>query len=334
MTDKKTNFESGLADGTAMTTSNTAFTGADAASGSSVLTGCTFAAAAAVHGTLGMQCQAASGVAAYYDYSGFASGSISFAFSFVYRQPAAATTICQARSSAGQNGNLTANSSSANIGMQDTGGTGAFNSGTLTAGVKYQVRGQLISAVAGSGTLALQVYKDSDHSLISSNSVTTANTRGGNIINQRIGKVNTSTETGTFLFDDWEALDGSSTPIALVSGNSPPTANAGPDQSGIEPLRTVTLDGSGSADSDGTVASYLWTQTSGPTVTLSSTTAQKPTFPAPLASSDTTYIFSLVVTDNLGSNSSADSVSITVLKSLEYLNVGGSLVPMGLKVAA
>ena len=92
-----------------------------------------------------------------------------------------------------------------------------------------------------------------------------------------------------------------------VSPPSPPTANAGPDQA-VTTGATVQLDGSGSSDPGGN-PSYQWTQTAGPNVTLSSSTAVKPTFTAP--SSATTLTFQLVVTD--GSQSSQpDTVKITV----------------------
>ncbi|HQB30898.1 MAG TPA: PKD domain-containing protein, partial [Syntrophales bacterium] len=60
----------------------------------------------------------------------------------------------------------------------------------------------------------------------------------------------------------------------------PPTANAGPDQT-VESGTTVTLDGSGSSASDGTIALYSWEQLSGTGVALSDNNAQKPTFTAP-----------------------------------------------------
>ena len=91
-----------------------------------------------------------------------------------------------------------------------------------------------------------------------------------------------------------------------------PVANAGPDQS-VPHLATVTLDGTGSTDSDGTVAGYAWTQTNGPAVTLSSATASKPTFTAPEVTSGSAVLtFQLIVTDNLGLQSAADTVNITV----------------------
>jgi len=46
--------------------------------------------------------------------------------------------------------------------------------------------------------------------------------------------------------------------------NHPPVANAGPDQTIILPLNSVTLDGSSSTDPDNNIASYAWTKVSGP----------------------------------------------------------------------
>src|SRR5688572_26927482 len=61
-------------------------------------------------------------------------------------------------------------------------------------------------------------------------------------------------------------------------GNTIPVANSGPDQT-VDAGVTVTLDGSGSSDADGTLAAYTWTQTAGsPTVTLSNRTVAQPTF--------------------------------------------------------
>ncbi len=97
------------------------------------------------------------------------------------------------------------------------------------------------------------------------------------------------------------------------AGNNAPTANAGPDQSVTENTVGVTLDGTGSSDSDGTIASYAWTQTAGTTVTLSDVTASQPTFTAPsVVAVGETLTFSLIVTDDDGSDSTADTVDITI----------------------
>ena len=100
---------------------------------------------------------------------------------------------------------------------------------------------------------------------------------------------------------------GSSNPPA----NSAPTANAGSNQT-VTSADTVTLNGSGT-DSDGTVASYTWTQTAGsPTVTLSSSAVAQPNFAAPSVATTATLTFSLVVRDNRGASSTASTVDVTV----------------------
>jgi hypothetical protein len=91
--------------------------------------------------------------------------------------------------------------------------------------------------------------------------------------------------------------------------NRPPAADAGPDQT-VNTGTSVTLDGSSSSDPDHDALSYLWAQTGGPAVSLSSATASKPTFTAPASSASLT--FKLTVSD--GKLSSTDSVSITVVK--------------------
>ncbi len=91
-------------------------------------------------------------------------------------------------------------------------------------------------------------------------------------------------------------------------GNQPPIANAGSNQT-VNFNATVQLDGSGSSASSGNPLTYTWTQTAGPTVTLSSSTTVKPTFTAPASVS--TLTFQLVVNDGL-TNSSPATVTITV----------------------
>ena len=88
-------------------------------------------------------------------------------------------------------------------------------------------------------------------------------------------------------------------------------ANAGIDQT-VNEGEVVNLNGNLSSDSDGTIAGYSWTQTGGTAVVLSGASTATPSFAAPEVTTDTTLMFSLIVTDNDGGSSSADSVKITV----------------------
>jgi len=96
--------------------------------------------------------------------------------------------------------------------------------------------------------------------------------------------------------------------ITITHSNKVPIANAGINQS-VNEATLVTLDGTGSADPEGSPLTYLWTAPTG--ITLSSATASKPTFTAPEVTVNTNYTFSLVVNDGIIS-STADQVVIQV----------------------
>ncbi len=113
--------------------------------------------------------------------------------------------------------------------------------------------------------------------------------------------------TFQLVVDDGETSSSADT-VTITVGNRAPTADAGADQS-VNKKSSVTLDGSASSDPDGDPLTYAWTQTGGPTVSLSSASAQKPTFTAPASAASLT--FQLVVDDG-ETSSSADTVTITV----------------------
>ncbi len=91
--------------------------------------------------------------------------------------------------------------------------------------------------------------------------------------------------------------------------NAPPVNDAGVNQTVILPANSATLIGSAS-DSDGTIASYLWTQESGPSAaTLSGTGSPTLNVNGMIAG---TYVFKFVVTDN-GGASATDTASVLVI---------------------
>lgn len=109
-----------------------------------------------------------------------------------------------------------------------------------------------------------------------------------------------------------------------AKANTAPVANAGNDQT-VDEGETVQLDGTASTDADGSELTYLWTTAEG--ITLSSNTAAKPTFTAPLVDRNTEYRFTLVVNDGTAS-SSEDHVVITVHNKIE-LSVSDHTVSVG-----
>ncbi|WP_434763490.1 glycosyl hydrolase family 18 protein [Vibrio fortis] len=92
--------------------------------------------------------------------------------------------------------------------------------------------------------------------------------------------------------------------------NRKPTSSAGADQS-VEGPASVTLDGSASKDSDGTIASYAWSQVSGTAVTLANANSAIASFDVVEVTQQETLTFSLTVTDNEGATST-DTVVVTV----------------------
>ena len=84
--------------------------------------------------------------------------------------------------------------------------------------------------------------------------------------------------------------------VRVKNVNNPPVADAGLDQT-INEGATVSLDGSGSSDFDGNTLTYKWSAPAG--ITLSSSSAAKPTFTAPEVSQDETFVFTLTVNDGI-----------------------------------
>ena len=97
--------------------------------------------------------------------------------------------------------------------------------------------------------------------------------------------------------------------IEVLSGNAEPVANAGPDQPGVVPTSTVTLDGTASKFA----SSFAWTQDAGDQVQLGTAlknpTTANPTFVVPASSSPLTFNFTLTIKDVNGT-ASTDTVQV------------------------
>ncbi|MEO8314278.1 MAG: PKD domain-containing protein [Pseudomonadota bacterium] len=108
-----------------------------------------------------------------------------------------------------------------------------------------------------------------------------------------------------------------------VNANVAPVAIAGPPQS-VQAGAAVTLNGTASSDSDGTIVAYAWTQTAGVAVTLNNASTSTPSFAAPVGSVDSTLTFRLIVTDNAGAVSAASTVTVTAIRNFTPAASAGS----------
>ncbi len=98
--------------------------------------------------------------------------------------------------------------------------------------------------------------------------------------------------------------------VVIMTGNTPPVADAGPNRGGLTIGNRVILDGTGSYDVNGDDISYLWrlNRPAGSNATLSSARVSRPSFVADVLG---TYTVQLVVNDG-SVNSPIDTTSIFV----------------------
>ena len=125
--------------------------------------------------------------------------------------------------------------------------------------------------------------------------------------------------------DQANAQSTDTTIVTVSFNNAPPTADASTDQTVTEGS-VVNLDGTGSSDSDGTIATYQWSQTAGATVTLTGADSAQPSFTAPdVGPNGSALTFELTVTDD-GGISATDSVivNVTWTNAAPSANAGGN----------
>ncbi len=91
--------------------------------------------------------------------------------------------------------------------------------------------------------------------------------------------------------------------------NVPPVANAGSDINITLPTNSTTLNGSASNDVDGTITTYAWTKTSGPSTYTIANAGSMSTALSNLVQG--VYVFTLQVTDNAGATATS-AVTVTV----------------------
>jgi hypothetical protein len=100
--------------------------------------------------------------------------------------------------------------------------------------------------------------------------------------------------------------------VIVENVNHCPIAEAGEEQT-VDEGSLVTLDGTHCSDPDGDPLTFIWTQISGPNVTLSDDSIPTPSFTAPLVDmGGDALVFSLTVDDGL-CVSESDDVTISIL---------------------
>ena len=112
--------------------------------------------------------------------------------------------------------------------------------------------------------------------------------------------------------------------VTVSTVNSPPVADAGPDQAITLIGTTVQLDGRASYDLDGDPITYQWALTQKPegsTATLSNSSSSMPTF---VADKNGTYFATLIVTDSRGEASASDLVTISFDNLKPVADAGGN----------
>lgn len=203
---------------------------------------------------------------------------------------------------------------------------------TLSLNTWYRVEFQIdVGTTSTNSNIRLQLYQGDSTTALETLSNAAADSGVDTLIIAYFGKA-TSAGSFTASFDDIAFSTDSSTPLGPASAGVSPTANAGPDQTNIEPWTTVTLDGTGSIAGSGSITGYSWTQTAGTSVSLSSASAPNPTFTAPGTLAGVTLAFSLVVTNSYSQMSSPATVNTTILYVSERAVISGSEVPVRTQV--
>ena len=113
-------------------------------------------------------------------------------------------------------------------------------------------------------------------------------------------------------------------PPPPAPANSPPTANAGSDQT-VDEQSVVTLSANASSDADGTITGYTWTQIAGSTISLNNPTSSTVTFTAPTLTTAEIITVQLTVTDDDGAVSTDTvNVEVTPVNSLPEASAGNN----------
>lgn len=182
------------------------------------------------------------------------------------------------------------------------------NNGDASTGVSFYNLFQVATGTGGTGTISDITPAASTNGLdmnysrsVSSPSYTftTVGTKSVRACADKSSAANTGTISESNEGDNCSAWTN-----VTVASNLPPTVNAGADKAITLPTSSVSVTGTAS-DSDGTIASTVWTKTSGP-ATYSITSPNSLTTTISGLTTAGTYVFRLTATDNQGATAFDD----------------------------
>lgn len=104
--------------------------------------------------------------------------------------------------------------------------------------------------------------------------------------------------------------------------NESPIAKVSAATLTVEEGQSFSLDASSSSDPDQDAVSYLWQQLTGPTIVISDASLANIELTAPQVTADTTFTFSVMVTDIIGASNTAE-ISVTVTNKRRNSSGGG-----------
>jgi hypothetical protein len=147
--------------------------------------------------------------------------------------------------------------------------------------------------------------------------ITGLNNTTGKIITPSFTSRTAGESTGTITAGSI-TLNADPLPRALIvyspsEDNQAPTARAGNLQSITLPISSVMVSGNSSSDPDGTISTYLWTKTSGPSTYAITSPNNATTSITGLVAG--TYVFTLTVTDDDGATDT-DTVTVVVTPAI------------------
>jgi hypothetical protein len=110
-------------------------------------------------------------------------------------------------------------------------------------------------------------------------------------------------------------LDGDDFAVFTTTATPPDTLKPVAEPGWLQSVKSnerVQLDGSTSFDPNNSALTYAWTQVMGPGVVLDDNLSEKPTFTAPKTSKDVSLTFQLIVSNEDGTTSEPDYVTVFV----------------------